>query len=141
MVENQITVRPYITSDYPQVKVVLKEGGLFYDPNDSEDAMERKIKKDPNSVFVATESGLPVGTVSIMEDGRMPFVFRLAVSEKYRNRGIGASLMSKAEEELRSRGYNEITILVEENNSELKDYYKRQGYEEGHVYRWMAKEF
>lgn len=48
--------------------------------------------------------------------------------------------MEEAEKELFRRGHKDIHILVEEENGELQDYYERQGYERGHIYRWMTKE-
>lgn len=137
---NQIGIRPYTPVDYPQVRTLLEEGNLYYEPNDSQKRLDEKISRDPKSIFIAQDLDQIVGTVSLMEDGRMAFIFRLAVRPTHRNRGIGRNLMDKAEEELRSRGHKEINILVEEDNNELKDYYRRQGYEEGHPYRWMAKE-
>jgi len=138
--DNSSNIRPYALGDYPQVRRILEEGGLFYEPMDSPDRMEKKISRDPNSIFVAVEQDQVVGTVSIMEDGRLGFVFRLAVAVGHRNQGIGLGLMTHAEQELTDRGYDEIHILLEEDNPGLREYYKKQGYEEGNPYRWMTKE-
>ena len=137
--ENKSVITPYDSNDYPKVKAILEEGSLYYEPMDSPERMEEKASRDPNSIFVATDSSGVIGTASLMEDGRMAFIFRLAVAESHRGRGIGLDLMQKAEEELKRRGYKEIHILVEEENP-LNDYYKKQGYVEGHNYRWMTKE-
>lgn len=138
--EAGINIRTYIPQDYPQVRGILEQGGLFHEPIDLQERMEQKITRDPSSIFVAVDSNRVVGTVSIMEDGRMGFIFRLAVEAGHRNRGIGLNLMIHAEGELASRGHDEIHILVEEDNPGLQEYYKKQGYEEGSVYRWMVKE-
>ena len=134
------TIRDYTIQDYPKTKVVLEEGGLFYDLMDSEERMSEKITRDPESILVATVDDQIVGTVSIMEDGRMPFIFRLAVREDHRGKGISLKLMEEAEKRLRDRGYTEVNILVDERDEELKDYYKKQCYEEGNLYRWLYKE-
>ena len=102
--------------------------------------LAEKVKRDPESVIVAAVANQLIGTVSIMEDGRMPFVFRLAVREDKRRQGVGARLMDEAEKRLKSRGYDDIHILVNESEEELKDYYRKQGYKEGNLYRWMYKE-
>lgn len=135
-----LTLRPYLPDDYPKLKTILSEGGLFYELMDKEERVLEKIHRDPESILVAISERQIVGTVSIMEDGRMPFVFRLAVETNFRNRGIGTRLMEAAEEILKKRGYGEVNILVEADDSELKDYYERQNYEKGSIYQWMSKE-
>lgn len=137
---NGVHIRNYNPADYGQVKKLLDNGGLYYEPMDSEERLKEKIFKDPNSILVALRSEKIVGTLRLMEDGSMPFIFRLAVGLEYRNQGIGRALMQEAERELFKRDYKEINILVEEDNTELQEYYGRQGYEKGNVYRWMAKE-
>lgn len=137
---DKIAVRPYGNGDYGQIKQILKEGGLFYEPMDSQARIDEKILKDPRSIFMATRADEVIGTVSLMEDGRMAFVFRLCVKKEARNAGVGIMLMAHAEKELFSRGYTEVNILVEEGNTQLLEYYVKQGFEKGNLYRWMTKE-
>lgn len=135
-----VEIRLYTQEDYQQTKKILTEGSLFYDPMDSQERLTKKIKRDPESILVAEENSQIVGTVSFMEDGRMPFIFRLAIDTSHRKQGLGKALMERAKEILRLRGYNEINILVDERDEELQDYYRKQGYEKGNTYRWMSKE-
>jgi len=139
-VENKINIRNYSHADYEQVKRILVDGGLFYQPLDSSQRLEEKILRDPSSILVAEESDRVVGTVSLMEDSRMAFIFRLAVNPENQNRGLGKALMSEAEKELFRRGHREINILVEEDNIGLQEYYEKQDYGEGNLYRWRTKE-
>lgn len=135
-----VRISNYSPTDYGQVNKLLEDAGLYYEPLDSEERLQEKISRDPNSILVAVESNKLVGTVSLMEDGRIAFIFRLAVDLQHRNKGIGTALMEEAEKELFRRGHEEIHILVEEENAELQDYYEKQGYEKGNIYRWMTKE-
>ena len=136
-----ISIRPYLPEDYLPVKHILEEGNLYYDKMDSEEHLKEKITRDPQSILVATEGSNIIGTASIMEDGRMAFIFRLGVQMEQRNSGVGRKLIQEAETILHKRGYNEVHILVDENNPELQTYYEQRGYESGHMYRWMSKEF
>ncbi|MBI4038121.1 GNAT family N-acetyltransferase [Candidatus Daviesbacteria bacterium] len=138
--QNQNNIRSYTITDYESVKQLLADGGLYYEPFDSPERLSEKISKDPRSILVATEAERIVGTVRLLEDGSMAFIFRLAVNPEYRNRGIGRALMEGAERELFRRGYTELNILVEEENPGLHEYYEHQGYEKGNLYRWMTKE-
>ena len=137
---NNISIRNYSTVDYEQVKQILVDTGLYYEPLDSSERLQEKILRDPTSIYVALKSERVVGTVSLMEDGRMAFIFRLAVNPEDQNKGLGKTLMKEAENELFRRGHREINILAEEDNTELQEYYEKQGYERGNPYRWMSKE-
>lgn len=136
---SKINIRTYKNSDYEQVKKLYIEGGIYYEGTDSFENIKRKILRDPKSIFVAIEGKEIAGTVSITEDGRMTLISRLAVSWKYRNKGIGKALMKKAEEELTSRNCDKFNILVREENKNLQKYYEKQGYAKGNIYRWMEK--
>ena len=137
---NSVGVRAYEPADYANVREILDQGGLFYEPFDSAESLNEKISRDPRSILVAIRFNKIIGTVSIMEDGRMPFIFRLAVKQEFRNAGTGIILMDSAEKELFSRGYKEVHILVETENEQLQGYYAKQGYEKGNSYCWMTKE-
>ncbi len=135
----QTKIRFYKNSDYEQVKKLYVEGGIYYEGTDSYGNIKRKISRDPKSIFVAIEGKEIAGTVSITEDGRMTLISRLAVSWKFRSKGIGKALMKKAEEELSARGCDKFNILVREENKNLQGYYEKQGYAKGNIYRWMEK--
>lgn len=135
-----LTVRPYISSDYSDVRQNLQESGVYFKPLDSEEIIARKIERSPDSILVAEIDGAVVGNIIIVNDWGA-LLFRLSVREGYRNRGVGSELIESAEQHLRNEGYSEANILVAEGDKELKKYYKHRGYKEGSVYRWMYKEF
>jgi len=135
-----VEIRSYQNADFQLVRQILELGNLFYERTDNEQELERKIKRDPNSILVAMEDGKIVGTEFIVEDF-MSFLFRLAVHPDYRRRGIGKALMQKGEEILRQRGHRDVNILVAAEDEELQNLYERFGYEKGHKYVWMVKEF
>lgn len=135
-----VEIRTYKKADFQLVKQILELGKLYYERTDNEQELERKIQRDPNSILVAIEDGKIVGTQFIVEDF-MSFLFRLAVHPDYRRRGIGKALMQKGEEILRQRGHRDVNILVAAEDEELQNLYERFGYEKGHKYVWMVKEF
>ena len=135
-----VEIRTYKKADFQLVKQILELGKLYYERTDNEQELERKIQRDPNSILVAIEDGKIVGTQFIVEDF-MSFLFRLAVHPDYRRKGIGRTLMQKGEEILRHRGHRDINILVAAEDEELQNLYERFGYEKGHKYVWMVKQF
>lgn len=135
-----VEIRNYQNSDFPAVKEILEKGGLYWDGSDNEKALDRKIQKDPDSILVAVEDERVVGTQLVIDDF-MPFLFRLSVHPEYRGKGIGTELLQRGEKILRARGHNHINILVDSDDTELQNLYVKQGYEKGHKYQWMTKEF
>ena len=133
-------IRSYHVSDFPQVKEILQNGKLYWEISDNEQALERKISQQPDSILVAVEDDKIVGTQFIVEDF-LPLLFRLAVHPDYRGKGIGKALMQRGEELLRQKGYSHVNMLVAADDAELQNYYEKQGYEKGHSYVWMVKEF
>ena len=136
----RIVIRPYKNVDYSPVILILQEGDLYYESTDTQERLAEKVKRDPGSIMVATLDQEVIGTVSIMEDGRMAFIFRLGVKGEHRRQGIGTKLMEEAERLLRNRDHEKIHILVKEEDEELQGYYDRHGYKEGGHYRWRYKE-
>lgn len=135
-----IKIRPYTPDDYMSVRRNMEEGGLYYPEIDSQQKLNEKIKRNPGSIIVAELNGKIVGNILIMEDGWGPFFFRLSVAKDYRNKGIGSLLLEKTEDILAAKGYQEVYCLVKDSDTQIKDYYKKRGFEEGEKpYRVMAK--
>lgn len=63
----------------------MEEGGLYYPEIDSEQKLNKEIKRNPGSIIVAESNGETVGNVLTMDDGWWLFFFRLSVAKDYRN--------------------------------------------------------
>lgn len=70
-----------------------------------------------------------VGTVLGAWDGVRGWIYRLAVAEPRRGRGLGGRLLAAAEARLRELGARQINLMVYEDNGRAWDYYARRGYE------------
>lgn len=135
----EIHIRPFNQLDYASVRKNLENAGLFYEPMDSLE-MYTRLLEDGNMIFVAEAEGRIVGSILVLKSWG-PFIFRLAVSEKVRNQGVGALLAQKGEEFLIQLGQPEVHILVDLNDAELQEYYTKRGFDSGGAYRWMTKTF
>lgn len=135
-----IQIRPYTSQDYPFVKAIYEEGGFFDKVIDREENLRAKSQRDPRSLLVAEKSQQVVGTVSIVEDGRMAFLFRLAVAKNARKQGVGRRLLQEGERILKKRGHELVNIVLFDKEEELKGYYERLGYKRGSLHLWMRKE-
>lgn len=133
-------IRPYLPTDYPDIKQNLIEGDLFYEELDNENRVNQKIQNNPNSILIAELDGKAVGNVFIMDDGWMALIFHLAVRKDYQHKGIGTELLKASESYLKDTGYEEVQIVIREVNPELLDYYEKLGYQGDGSFRWMTKE-
>jgi ribosomal protein S18 acetylase RimI-like enzyme len=133
-------IRPYTSTDYASVIAIYKEGELFEEEMDSEEILKRKTERDPESLLVGLKNDQIIGTVSVVEDGRFAFVFRLAVKKSERGNGVGTKLLSEAEKLLKKRGNKTVHILVNEKESELQSYYEKLHYRRGRLWRWLWKD-
>lgn len=121
-------LRTYGDSDYNAVKKILKEAGLFDKVWDSRKNLKNKIKNNPKSIILAIEKNKVAGCIYAQTDGWEGFLWRLAVSNKYRKRGIGTTLLRSAERFLRKKDVKEIGLFVNSKNTDLHKYYKKRGY-------------
>jgi len=135
-----LEVRAYRTSDFPQVKEILELGNLYWALSDNAESFRKQAEERPGSILVATVDQRPVGTQIVVESF-LPLMFRLAVHPDYRGKGIGKLLLSAGEAYLKAKGHNHVNILVAAEDADLQGFYRGQGYEPGHNYTWMFKEF
>ncbi len=80
-----IIIRSYSSSDYEQVTALYKQstlyGGQFDENRDSKERLQKRIEAEPDAILVAEQNKKIVGTVSLVEDGRVAWLFRFCVVE------------------------------------------------------------
>jgi ribosomal protein S18 acetylase RimI-like enzyme len=124
-----VTIRPYTPSDYDGVKRILVEAGLYEEPHDTRERLEHLSREDPQTLLVATDGEEIIGTVYAMYHPWTSFIWHLGVKEDRRGQGLGGILMRHAEDVLRSRGAQEISIFVDGNAERLQNFYEQQGWD------------
>ncbi len=128
-------IRSYKLVDYPRVEALYQEFGWFDPETDSEPRLAEKIKRDPNSILVAEKGREVVGTVSIIEDGRIAWFFRLNAKSSF----IRKKLIQHAEELLKQKGYKEVHIFAPLNDQDRQKEYIQEGFILGKEYKWAWK--
>ncbi|NND65712.1 MAG: hypothetical protein HKM24_07085, partial [Gammaproteobacteria bacterium] len=93
-----MNIRPYAPSDYFALKALYEDsstyGGQFDEARDAENRLAAKIDNDPESIWVAENDGKLAGSVSLIEDGRVAWLFRFAVIDQ--DLDVSKSLYDKA---------------------------------------------
>jgi GNAT superfamily N-acetyltransferase len=135
-----LDVRGYTLIDYPSVKALYEEAGVFDPETDAEDRLLAKVEENPDGLLVTTdEDGTVLGTVSIVDDGRIAILFRLVVKPGEHAHMIRMRLLNDAETILKEYGYNEVHIIAPEEDKPIQDEYAHYGFTKGKPYRWFWK--
>jgi ribosomal protein S18 acetylase RimI-like enzyme len=124
---------------YGEVVRILRESGMYDEEWEKRGHLKNKIRRDPESILVAVDGKKTVGCVFIAEDGWNGFIWRLCVKKGYRGKGVGSSLMRKAEEIIRGRGLAEASVFVDPENGPLKGWYEKKGYAKASDWTFMYK--
>ena len=105
--------------------------------DDSREGIEKYIKRNPTSNFVAECAGEIIGVIIAGHDGRRGYVYHTAVLPDYRKRGIASRLVEHAMDALDKEGINKVALLVFEKNEIGNSFWEKMGFSDRNdiVYR------
>lgn len=90
--------------------------------------IDKKIEFGDGLFFVAVSNRNVVGTVLAGYDGHRGWIYSMAVSPTYRNKGLGSALLRYAEEKLAENGCMKVNLQIIEENREVESFYISNGY-------------
>lgn len=96
--------------------------------DDTDDGIDRFLKRNPDTCFVAEIDNKIVGAIMAGHDGRRGYIYHTAVSEKYRNHGIASQLVDKAINALYEIGISKVALVVFERNEAGNAFWEKQGF-------------
>ena len=136
-------VRSYTPdSDYEKLKQLYEQrewyGGVFDEARDGRERLAKKIADDPEAILVYEQDGELLGTISIIEDGRVAWLYRFVVPGF--DPEISRQLYERATGVLKSRGHREVLIYSTAGECKLDEHYKSLGMTKGGNYTcfWKA---
>ena len=98
--------------------------------DDSREGIERYLKRNPETTFVAEDDGKIVGIIMAGNDGRRGYIHHTAVSPDRRHEGIGTGLVEAAIEALKSVGINKVALVVFTRNEGGNAFWEKMGFTE-----------
>jgi ribosomal protein S18 acetylase RimI-like enzyme len=98
--------------------------------DDSEQGIGKFLERNPRTCFVAELEGSVAGVILSGHDGRRAYIYHTAVAEKYRNRGIGTTLVEAVEKAMMEEGINKIALVAFKSNKAGNDFWEGRGYAE-----------
>lgn len=105
--------------------------------DDSREGIEKYLKRNPTTSFVAEDGGKIIGVIMAGHDGRRGFIHHTAVHPAYRNQGIGRKLADHAMDALEKEGIHKTALVVFRTNETGNGFWENIGFTERNdlVYR------
>lgn len=98
------------------------------DTDDSREGIERFLKRNPDTCFVAEEEGKILGAILTGHDGRRGHIGHTAVLPEYQHRGIGKALVEAALQSLEKQGITKVNLVAFASNKEGNAFWERMGF-------------
>lgn len=108
--------------------------------DDSREGIERYLKRNPNTCFVAEERSVILGVILSGHDGRRGYIYHTAVNPDFRKQGIGRKLVEAAMQSMEDEHISKVALVAFEKNQEGNIFWEKQGFSvrEDLVYRNCA---
>ena len=103
-------------------------GNGLNDKDDSPEGIEKYLKRNPTTSFVATCDGKVVGVILCGHDGRRGIIQHACVSPDYRRLGIGNKLVELALGALKEEGINKVLLVAFKKNEGGNAFWEAQGF-------------
>ena len=110
------------------------------DTDDSREGIERYLRRNPDTCFVAEDGDTLAGVIMAGHDGRRGYIYHTAVRPDRRGEGTGRALVEAAVEALKACGITKAALVAFERNEEGNAFWEKMGFtqREDLVYRNRA---
>ena len=124
-------IRKMVIGDYEKVYALwLSCTGMgLNESDDSKEGIERYLKRNPETCFVAEEQDEIVGVILAGHDGRRGFIHHTAVSPLHRKEGIGTKLSDEALRALKKEGITKVALVAFKRNQQGNEFWEKHGFQ------------
>lgn len=125
-----MNIRTMTIDDYEEVyNLWINTPGMgLNDIDDSKEGIQKYLKRNPTTCFVALNQGKIVGAILSGHDGRRGYISHTAVDVSERNKGIGKTLVDYALEAMRKEGISKVALVVFKKNDIGNQFWERRGF-------------
>ena len=108
--------------------------------DDSPSGIEKFLRRNPTTCFVAEEDGVLAGVILCGHDGRRGYIYHAAVQPDFRRKGVGKQLVDAVLNALKAEGILKAVLFVFQTNQTGNDFWESQGFDkrEDLVYRSIS---
>lgn len=100
----------------------------FNNVDDSKDGIEKFLKRNPNTCFIAEVDDKIVGAIICGNDGRRGYIYHTAVIDTMQGKGIGTALVNTALKALEIEGISKVALLVFARNENGNNFWQHLGF-------------
>ena len=134
-----MVIRKMTIDDYDNIySLWINTPGMgLNDIDDSRSGIEKYLRRNPETCFVAENDNTIVGVIMCGNDGRRGYIHHTAVALSERNKGIGTALVDAALDALRNEGITKVALVVFSKNESGNAFWEKRGFvvREDLVYR------
>lgn len=125
-------IRKMTINDYPEMyRLWMNTPGMgMRDQDDSREGIEKYLKRNPETNFVAEDRGSLVGVILSGHDGRRGYIYHMAVTSLARRQGLGTALLDAATEALKKEGIEKTALVVFTTNGTGNSFWENAGFRE-----------
>ncbi len=123
-------IRLMTINDYKDVyKLWLSCNGIgLNNLDDSKSGIEKFLKRNPDTCFVALEENKIIGSILTGNDGRRGYIYHTAINPDYQRKGIGRKLVNTAVNALKDKDINKVALVVFKENSFGNEFWEKIGF-------------
>jgi ribosomal protein S18 acetylase RimI-like enzyme len=96
--------------------------------DDSRAGIEKYLRRNPSSCFVAHEGGALAGVILSGHDGRRGMIYHMTVRPEFRRTGVGRALVSAALDALRGEGITKVMLVAMKTNETGNSFWEALGF-------------
>jgi N-acetylglutamate synthase len=97
--------------------------------DDSLEGIERFLKRNPTTCYIAQEENMVIGVILCGHDGRRGYIYHTAVNTNYRGKGVGKALVDTALYALKKEGINKVALVAFASNDLGNNFWQSLGFE------------
>lgn len=108
--------------------------------DDSFEGIQKFLKRNPSTNYIAQVENKIIGVILCGHDGRRGYIYHAAVKTDYRRKGIGQALVNAALDALKKEGINKVALVAFSSNDLGNKFWKSIGFDERNdlVYRNLS---
>ena len=96
--------------------------------DDSKEGIEKFLKRNPATCFIAEENEKIVGVIMAGNDGRRGYIYHIAVLPEFRGKHIAKTLVENAMAALEKEGITKVALVVFEKNQNGNGFWEKIGF-------------
>lgn len=125
-------IRWLVRADLPEVIAMIKNST---DPSWTEQELRNRVASRNTIAIVAERNDIILGAVIYELHPQRLHISNIVVAERYRNQGVGRSLVNKLICKLTEERRNRITLLVSEANLTAQQFFRAMGFKAVQIIR------